>query len=137
MRIYDMLFLLSPEVGEDGATAAVEEYRKIIRDAGVTPDVDDHWGRRRLAYQIGRHREGIYHHFRLTCDAKLVHELERKMRYAENVVRYVSVRIDEDIKRQVKTDKKKKPRTGPPSAGPMSSPPPEMESAAPAAEENA
>ncbi len=120
MRTYDLVFILTPELGEDAATAAVEEYRKIIRDAGNTPDQDDHWGRRRLAYLIGRHREGIYHHFRLTCEPKLIAELERKMKYAENMVRYLAVRVDEDMKRQAKIDKKKKPRTGPPQMGPTS-----------------
>jgi len=116
MRTYDLVFILNTEIGEDGAAAAVEEYRKLIKEAGVTPDVDEHWGRRRLAYMIGRNREGVYHHFRLTCDSKLMAELDRKMKYAENLIRHLAVRIDEDFKRQIKIDKKKKPRTGPPGA---------------------
>lgn len=133
MRIYDLLFIVSPEAGEDGATAAVEDYRKIIRDAGVTPEIDEHWGRRRLAYLLGRHREGYYHHFRLSCAPSLIHEVERKLGLAENILRYVAVRIDEDLKRQAKADKKKKPRTGPPSAMSPSSP----DEAGEAAPENA
>ena len=118
MRTYDMLFILSPELAEDAAATAVEEYRKVIQEAGVSPEIDEAWGRRRLAYMIGRHREGIYHFFRLGCDGKLIAELDRRMKNSENVVRHLAVRIDEDLKRQAKTDKKKKPRTGPPSAHP-------------------
>ena len=117
MRTYDVLFFFAQDVGEEAAQGAVEEYRKLIQESGVTPDADEPWGRRRLAYVIGRQKEAIYHYFRLTCEPKLISELERRMGLSELVARHVAVRVDEDIKRQAKADKKKKPRTGPPMPG--------------------
>ena len=119
MRTYDVLFFFAQDVGEEAAQGAVEEYRKLIQESGVTPDADEPWGRRRLAYVIGRQKEAIYHYFRLTCEPKLIAELERRMGLSEIVARHVAVRVDEDIQRQAKADKKKKPRTGPPQPGSM------------------
>jgi len=109
MRTYDVLLIVSPEAGDEGVGTVLEELRGLIKEAGVTPSEDAAWGRRRLAFDIGRHREGIYHHFRIEADSKLVNELDRRLKLAENVLRHIAVRIDEDLERQVKMDKKKKP----------------------------
>jgi small subunit ribosomal protein S6 len=135
MRTYDVMLILSPDLGEEGSLQAIEELRKVIRAAGITPEQDESWGKRRLAYQIGRYREGIYHCFRLVCGGELVKELERRMKLSENIIRHISVRIDEDMKRQAKTDRKKKPRTGPPAPGGIAPEPAEPIPAEPGAAE--
>jgi small subunit ribosomal protein S6 len=120
MRIYDIVVVLSPESTPDQATALVEGFKKILVDDGAKVLTEEPWGRRRLAYPIGKRREGIYHYWQVEARSETVAELERKLRLSDDVLRHLAVRADEELKRSTKLKKQreekaaKKPKKTPP-----------------------
>lgn len=109
-RLYDLVFLIVPEKDELGAAEVVEEYRKLLTDLGAIIDKDESMGRRRLAYQINKKTEATYHNFLFRAGSKAVNELQRKMKLSENVLRYLTVRIDEEMRHGQKIARRVKAR---------------------------
>lgn len=110
-RLYDLVFLVVPEKDEQGTAEVVEEFRKLLVDLGAVIDKDESMGRRRLAYQIRKKSEATYHNFLFRADAKAVAELQRKMKLSENVLRFLTVRIDEELRHGQKVARRTKTRT--------------------------
>ena len=75
--------------------------------AGATVDKVDKWGKRRLAYRVDKYREGTYVLFQFSREPTVVKELERRLRVSDVVLKFLTVRIDETLKR---LDKRKKER---------------------------
>jgi small subunit ribosomal protein S6 len=75
--------------------------------AGATVDKVDKWGKRRLAYRVDKYREGTYVLFQFSGEPAVVKELERRLRVSDVVLKFLTVRIDETLKR---LDKRKKER---------------------------
>lgn len=114
MRTYEVLFILSPQVTEEEATAHIADFKSIAEKNGATLKNEEAWGRRRLAYPINKSNEGIYHLFVLESDQSLS-ELDRRMKNVDRVLRHVIVRTDLDQKRADKLAKRnpKKERSRP------------------------
>ena len=126
-RLYDLVFLIVPEKDEQGVAEVVEEFRKLLTDLGAVLEKDESIGRRRLAYQINKKTEATYHNFLFRAGSKAVAELQRKMKLSENVLRYLTVRIDEELRHGQKIARKVKARPSralPASAEPMAAPVP-------------
>jgi small subunit ribosomal protein S6 len=110
-RLYDLVFLIAPDKDEQGAAAVVEEFRKLLTDLGAVIEKDESMGRRRLAYQIKKRGEATYHNFLFRADAKAVAELQRKMKLSESILRFLTVRIDEELRHGQKVARRTKTRT--------------------------
>jgi small subunit ribosomal protein S6 len=105
MRIYEELFIIKPDTPEEEADQYVEQLQTQLTSAGATIDKVEKWGKRRLAYRIEKYREGSYVLLQFTGDANLVKELERRLRVADMVLKFITVRIDETLKRLEKRKK--------------------------------
>ncbi len=131
MRTYEVLFILSPQVPEEEATALVGEFRSVVEKiGGATLKNEEAWGRRRLAYPIQKSNEGVYHLFVIESEGSLA-ELDRRMKNSDRVLRHMIVRTDLDHKRADKLAKRnpKKERVRPqpaafppPAAAPVAAP---------------
>jgi small subunit ribosomal protein S6 len=131
MRTYEVLFILSPQVAEDDATALVSEFKSVAERVGARLKNEEAWGRRRLAYPINKFNEGIYHLFIFESETSLA-ELDRRMKNSDRIIRHMIVRTDEDQKRAEKLAKKnpKKERVRPaPASAPEAAAAPEAEMA--------
>lgn len=106
-RIYESLFIVKPDAAEEEIDALVETLSKNITAAGGTVDKVEKWGKRRLAYRVEKNREGFYVLIVFTAAPAAVKEYERRMRVTDSVIKFITVRIDETLKR---LDKKKKER---------------------------
>ena len=128
MRIYEVLFILRPDVPEEEIDGIVEPLKTVVTAGGGTVDKVDKWGKRRLAYRVQRAREGIYilMQFSTEKSADMVKEIERRLRVADTVMKFLTVRIDQDLKRLDKLKKKRDKRAA------RKPPPPSPEAAAPA-----
>jgi small subunit ribosomal protein S6 len=102
MRTYEVIFIIRPDIADDEADKLVEQLEHVITNGGGKIKKTDRMGRRRLAYMIGRFREGIYVLLDVECDAATIHEIERRMKVTEPVIKYQSVRTDEELKRAAK-----------------------------------
>ncbi len=102
MRTYEVLFILSPKLGEEDATTLVGDFRSVAEKSGAKLLTHEAWGRRRLASPIEKLTEGIYHLFVCEAEGELLHELDRRMKNSDQVVRHMIVRTDLDHKRAAK-----------------------------------
>ncbi len=88
------MFILPPELEEEAANNATERVRSYVTAAGGTVHSIDVWGRRRLAYPIERHSEGVYHLARFALEPEHAVELDRNLRLNEQVLRHLIVCLD-------------------------------------------
>ena len=114
-RQYELVYVISPEVGEEGVTDLHTQVETIVGDLGGRIEKSDNWGRRRLAYEIGKHREGTYVVELIEGPGELVKELDRKLKVLDSVLRHLVVRVDEDLRkaeraRQVRQSRRQRRR---------------------------
>jgi len=93
-RIYETTFIIPPTVGEAGIEAVIADVKASLASKGAEVQVEERWGRRKLAYPIAKHGEGTYVLLQVKGPGEAVQEAERRMRLSENVLRYLSVRVD-------------------------------------------
>ena len=112
MRIYEILFIVRPDVPEEEIDGIVEPLKGVVTAAGGTVDKVDKWGLRKLAYRVGKYRDGFYILLQFSTEkaAETVKELERRLRVSDTVVKFLTVRIDEELKRLEKLKKKREKR---------------------------
>jgi small subunit ribosomal protein S6 len=107
MRIYEELFILKPDTPEEEAEAYITQVKDLITAGKGTIDKVEKWGVRKLAYRVAKCNEGNYTLIQFTAPSDLVHEIERRMRVTDSVIKFITVRIDEKLK---KIEKRKKAR---------------------------
>jgi small subunit ribosomal protein S6 len=107
MRIYEELFIAKPDAPDEEVDQYVEQLRTHLTNAGATVDKVEKWGKRRLAYRVDKYREGAYVLFQFSAEPETVKELERRLRVSDLVIKFLTVRIDETLKR---LEKRKKDR---------------------------
>jgi small subunit ribosomal protein S6 len=95
LREYELMFVLAPDLQEDGVTAATERITALITNRGGEITKVDNWGRRRLAYPIRHHSDGYYTVVRFRLESHLTDELDRNLRLAEQVLRHLIIRAEE------------------------------------------
>ena len=95
MRDYELVLLVSPDVGDEGFPATVERVTKFIQDRGGEIRNVDQWGRRRLAYPIRRFNEGFYAVTHFSLEPNEIRALEGSLDLAEDVLRHLVVRQEE------------------------------------------
>ena len=101
-RIYEVMFIVDTSATDEDITRLNENLQQIITDQGGTITKTENMGRRQLAYQIGRKKEGFYVLFEVEGSGREIAELERRMRVNDQVLRYITVRVDEDRRRAEK-----------------------------------
>jgi small subunit ribosomal protein S6 len=121
MRLYDIVVLLTPDLTEEEASKVAADYRKILTDGGAEIVRDDPWGRRKLAYPIGRKRDAHYHHFQVRAEPAIVAETERRLKLSDQVLRHLAVRADQELKRAAKFAERQKAKAArrPPRPAPV------------------
>ena len=101
-RTYEVMFIVDTDITEDDITRLNESLQQVIREQGGTITKSENMGRRQLAYPIGRKTEGHYVLFEVDGSGREIAELERRMRVNDQVLRYITVRVDEDRRRAEK-----------------------------------
>ncbi len=98
-RQYELIYVIAPDVDDAGVAELHARVEEIVTAGGGTIDKTDNWGRRRLAYEINRHKEGTYVLELFTGSGAIVGELDRRLKVTDNVLRYLVVRVDEDLRK--------------------------------------
>lgn len=102
MRNYEIMFIVRPDVADEDADKLITQMEGVAAGAGGKVVKVEKMGRRRLAYRIQRQREGLYVLFKLQGSGDTVREFERRLKVTDTVIKYLTVRIDEDLKRAEK-----------------------------------
>jgi small subunit ribosomal protein S6 len=117
-RAYEVMFIVRPDVLEEDMDKLISTLQGHATTAGATMQNTEKMGRRRLAYDVKKFQDGQYVLFTLQSDGKAIHELERRLRVAEQVIKYITVRTDEEQQRLDKVRKLRAARTKRPPAEP-------------------
>jgi small subunit ribosomal protein S6 len=98
MRRYELMLVLQPDAAEDRAAAVIDRAtRHVVATGGQIVKVAP-WGRRRLAYPIGKYRDGSYHILVFEAPAEAIDELERNLQISEEVLRHLVVRVERPVR---------------------------------------
>lgn len=110
-RTYEVMYIIDPETAADKITTLNETIGQLIEKEGGTVVRMDDIGRRKLAYAINKKQEGHYVLFEIDGSGQEIMELERRMRVNDQIMRYITVRVDEDRKKADKIQTKRDART--------------------------
>ena len=102
VRSYEMIFILDPALGDDGVEAAATAAKAVVTKAGGEVVEIQKWGKKRLAYDIKKRREGHYVYFRAQAPGKAVAELERHLKIAEPVLKFITVLVQAPRRKAIK-----------------------------------
>ena len=104
-RTYEIMFIVRPDLDEAEIDKYIETFSGYITEGKGTITSVEKMGRRRLAYTVQKFNDGFYILFIVESPASLIAELERRLRVADNVIKFITVRMDEENKRVAKIKK--------------------------------
>ena len=110
MHQYELMVIIDPSIDERTVETSLEKFLAVITNSGGTIDNVDVWGRRRLAYEIQKHSEGVYAVVDFTSSSDAAKELDRQLRLSEAVIRTKVLRAEEAIAR-AKAESHRRPRS--------------------------
>ena len=101
-RQYEVVFIVDPSADDDEVSRLTENHKQIVTDQGGTITKEESWGKRPLAYEILHHTDGTFVLLEIEGSGREIAELERRMRVNDRIIRYITVRVDEDRRRAEK-----------------------------------
>ncbi len=110
MRIYEELFIVRPDTPEEEIDAYIEQVKGVVTAGGGKVEKVDKWGVRKLAYRVEKRSEGFYILIQFDAAPTVVKEVERRMRVTDMVMKWITVRIDEKLKKLEKRTKQREKR---------------------------
>lgn len=117
-RQYEVVFIVDPGADDDEVNRLTENHKQIVTDQGGVITKSESWGKRQLAYEILHKTEGTFVLMEIEGSGKEIAELERRMRVNDRILRYMTIRVDEDRRRAQKLkDRRARKAERRPSAG--------------------
>jgi small subunit ribosomal protein S6 len=107
-RQYELVYIVTPEASEQEIADLHTQIEQIVTRYNGTFDKTENWGRKRMAYDIGRHREGNYVVETITGSGELMKEIDRRLRVIDSVIRHLVVRVDEELRVAQRTTEARK-----------------------------
>jgi len=107
-RQYELVYIVSPDASEQAVTDLHTQVEQIVQRFNGTLDKTENWGRRKLAYEIGHHKEGFYVLEVISGSGELMKEIDRRLRVTEGLLRHLIVRVDEQT---IKAERARTKRT--------------------------
>jgi len=101
-RTYEVMFIVRPDLQEEDLDKLIEGFSGTVTSNGGEVKSVEKMGRRRLAYVVRKFQDGLYILMNVAADGKLIAELERRLRVTEQVIKFITVRTDEEDKRLAK-----------------------------------
>jgi len=95
MRCYEHTFIARQDLSPQQAQALAETYAGLVTEHGGEVTKSEYWGLRNLAYRMRKNRKGHYLHLNLKADAATIDELERQERLSDDILRYLTVKVEE------------------------------------------
>ena len=140
-RTYEIMFIVRPDVEEADLDKLIEGFQKNVTDGGGEIRSTEKMGRRRLAYTVRKFNDGFYVLLTVLAPGALISEVERRLRVSEQVIKFITVRMDEEEKRLAKIKQHRDthvkrsaipvPQTAFPSSAPVAETPAEPAAATP------
>src|SRR5438132_13601384 len=99
MRNYEIMFIVNPSGTDEEIDKINGQIESIITSGGGKIEKIEKMGKRRLAYEVDKHREGHYVLFAMSANGDIIKEAERRLRVMDAVIKYITVRTDEEVRR--------------------------------------
>ena len=117
-RTYELMFIVRPDMAEEDQDKLISTLESAVTSTGGQVKNVERMGKRRLAYTVRKFHDGIYLLLTVEGSGGLIHELERRLRVTEQVIKFLTVRIDEEQKRldKIKALREARRKTSPPPA---------------------
>ncbi len=110
-RLYDLIFICLPATPEEEVNKIISTLEQAAAERGAKIEKVEKWGTRKLAYRVSKQREGYFVYLSLrSTQGDLIKELERRLKVSDAVIKYQTIRLDEEIKRQQKLAGKREQR---------------------------
>ena len=116
-RTYEVMFIVRPDIGDEELEKLVSTLESQVSGAGGTVKSVERMGKRRLAYMVRRFQEGTYILFTVEGGGDAIHEMERRLRVTEPVIKFLTVRVDKEQARMAKLKERRKAPAPPPETG--------------------
>jgi small subunit ribosomal protein S6 len=104
-RTYELMFIVRPDMADEDLEKLISNLEAAVTSASGTVKSVDRMGKRRLAYMVRKFRDGVYILLTIEGAGSVIHEVERRLRVSEPVIKFLTVRIDEEQKRLEKIKK--------------------------------
>jgi small subunit ribosomal protein S6 len=102
-RLYDLIFICRPATPEEEINKIITTIETSTAEHGGKVEKTERWGTRRLAYRVAKHREGFFVYMVIhSTQGDIIKELERRLKVSDAVIKYQTIRLDEELKRQKK-----------------------------------
>src|SRR5690242_16746539 len=95
-RKYELVYVVSPDATDEQVTEVHTQVEAIVQRMGGQLEKTENWGRRKLAYEIGRHKEGTYVLEGILGNGELMKEIDRRLKVSDLIIRHLVVRVDEE-----------------------------------------
>jgi small subunit ribosomal protein S6 len=95
-RKYELVYVVSPDATDEQVAEVHTQIESIVQRLNGQLEKTDNWGRRKLAYEIGRHKEGTYVLEIINGDGELMKEIDRRLKVSDLIIRHLVVRVDEE-----------------------------------------
>src|SRR5881398_1484554 len=117
-RVYELMFIVRPDMVEEDQDKLISSLESNVRASGGTVKSVEKMGKRRLAYTVRRFHDGIYILLTVEGGGAAIHEVERRLRVTEPVIKFLTVRTDEEEKRleKIKKIRESRRKAAPPPA---------------------
>lgn len=90
--VYETMYILRPDLGDEQVEQNISKYENLLKEQGAEDIEIQNRGKRRLAYEIGKHRDGVYVQINYKNGGKAIAPVERAMRLSEEVIRYLTIK---------------------------------------------
>ena len=105
-REYEIGFIINPESSDEEVKKITDNIEDILKKGKATIENIDEWGRKKLAYPIEKHVEGIYFFYKTTAPGDIINSIERRLKLSEKVMRFIILRLDDKLKKTNRLEKK-------------------------------
>ena len=122
-RTYEVMFIVRPDMPEEEQERLISNLENSVTTSGGTIKNVERMGKRRLAYTVRKFHEGIYVLLVIEGPGNVIHELERRLRVSEPVIKFITVRVDEEQKRLAKVKALRAQRVRRPAEAPAAAAP--------------
>lgn len=95
MRKYEIMYIIRPDMEEEAQDNLMERFHKILTDNGAEIEKVDEKGKKRLAYEINKYRDGYYVVINFSGDENAINEFDRQAKFSDDIIRHIAIREDD------------------------------------------
>ena len=119
MPIYESIFIINPNLPDEERNTVIKKMQDVVAKQGGEMLKFEDWGTRKLAYEVKKHKRGHYAFFQYNGTPAVVSELERTFKLTDAVIKFISVRLEKELRKRPEPKKSAKKENAPAEPGPQ------------------